>query len=114
MTDHHYKHAPVCPHCDGVMSDAFELDIDEGGSTEVWCGHCGASYFVTKHVTIRFSSRATERGERSAHPFIPLQVTRLFEKYPVEPLSPMLEENSMKDLPPGVTVVVVEEKKENK
>ena len=61
-------HAPVCPHCGHVERDAWEINFDgvlEGDTTHS-CASCGEDYFLSREITVTYSSvriNEAERGE---------------------------------------------------
>ncbi len=53
---------PICPHCGHVERDAWEIDFGGyEGDTETACGSCGRDYFVSRHCSVTYSTRAIER-----------------------------------------------------
>lgn len=54
---------PICPYCNHVERDAWEIDIPGlDGDTEKTCGHCGKDYFLTRRVYVYYITKplATE------------------------------------------------------
>jgi len=47
---------PVCPHCWAEMTDAWDLNLEEGSPMEVECGSCEKTYTVVKHVKVTYST----------------------------------------------------------
>jgi hypothetical protein len=49
---------PVCPHCGGKYSDAWEINFsgDMEGTTEITCGHCDEDFSVTRNVEVTYST----------------------------------------------------------
>lgn len=48
---------PVCPHCGREQPDAWELDLDDGQSTETDCLYCERPFEVACTVAISYSTR---------------------------------------------------------
>ena len=48
---------PVCPSCGEEMSDAWEMDMNDGDCEEVECGHCGKPYEVVCCVSFEYTTR---------------------------------------------------------
>lgn len=59
--EHEYTDELICPFCDGVQSDAWELLND---SEDVHCGHCGKLFFYQRHVEVTYTSRKKSEGRR--------------------------------------------------
>ena len=54
-TDHTKE--PVCPNCGHKEKDAWEINFRGlDGDVEHTCNSCGEEYFLTRHVSIRYSS----------------------------------------------------------
>lgn len=54
---------PVCPHCDNEETEWWEvpkLQTEDGSRSEIECGACGKSYFVSVTHIILFSSAKDE------------------------------------------------------
>lgn len=52
------RDAPVCPHCGHTETDAWELDFGTvvEGDTEMCCASCGKAMFVSRHVTVSYTT----------------------------------------------------------
>jgi transcription elongation factor Elf1 len=50
--------APICPHCGHEETDAWEIDFGPGleGDATASCDSCGEDYFVTREVTVYYST----------------------------------------------------------
>jgi hypothetical protein len=63
--NHEYTDEAVCPHCDQAESDSWEIDLgfamDGEGVTS--CNSCGKDYFLSRHVSISYSSRPLKEGK---------------------------------------------------
>ena len=51
-----WTEAPECPHCGAEYSDPWELDLPDGGKTEVQCEHCEGCFQVEARVTSEYST----------------------------------------------------------
>ena len=58
MTDYDLKFnsSPVCPYCGSEMTDAWELEMDDGDADDVDCGVCCETYAVVCHVQVTYST----------------------------------------------------------
>lgn len=65
MDDLKYFHnpEPVCPHCDAVLRDAWELNFYRDEETEVDCGTCEKPYTINRDITITYSTTPTTKDE---------------------------------------------------
>jgi len=54
---------PVCPHCGREQTAPWELDLDDGQSTETDCPYCEQSFEVLCTVTVRYSTRPVQTEE---------------------------------------------------
>jgi hypothetical protein len=54
-----FSSKPVCPYCGNEEEDAWEIDFGDGleGDTEHDCGSCGETYFVSRSVSIYYSTQ---------------------------------------------------------
>lgn len=54
-----YSDFPVCPYCGHLERDAWEIDFGPGldGNTHTWCGSCGKEYFLSRNVSVSYSSK---------------------------------------------------------
>ena len=50
---------PVCPHCGGVASDAWEIDFGPcgDGETTITCGHCERDYHCERVVDVTYRTK---------------------------------------------------------
>ena len=50
---------PRCPYCGHVERDAWEIDFGPGldGDKLHTCNACDRNYFLSRHVTVSYSSR---------------------------------------------------------
>ena len=57
--DTEFTFEPVCPYCGHKEPDAWEIDFGPGldGDTETQCGSCEKEYFVSRNVTIDYSTK---------------------------------------------------------
>lgn len=49
---------PVCPYCDHIEGNAWELDFGPGleGETEANCASCGERYHIRRMVNVSYST----------------------------------------------------------
>lgn len=51
---------PLCPHCGHWMRDAWELDMDDEQTEQVWCEGCDETYIVRCHVSVTYTTEKFE------------------------------------------------------
>lgn len=54
--DFDYNDQPVCPHCRVAMTDAWELDMDDGEVLETECGSCEKPIRIVAYVSWKYST----------------------------------------------------------
>lgn len=52
-----YQDEVVCPYCFYEATDSYEYFNYGDEDTEVFCGECDKKFFVTRHVSVSYSSR---------------------------------------------------------
>ena len=62
--DHEHTDYAVCPHCGYADHDSWELDLGPGleGDGETSCASCGEDFFVSRNVTVTYSTKAIARA----------------------------------------------------
>lgn len=48
---------PVCPYCNHVYRDAWDLQLDEDETAEIECGKCERQFEIQKLVAITYSTK---------------------------------------------------------
>lgn len=51
------KYQAICPHCDHVNRDSWDLDIGQNEWETVGCPRCGEEYEVIREVMVEYSTR---------------------------------------------------------
>ena len=59
MNDHEWSDRPICPHCSHQFRDTFEWH-EEGQESEEECPVCLYSFWATRHIIERWSTRKKE------------------------------------------------------
>lgn len=62
--DHEYTSKIVCPHCGYAHKDSCEFFDNGGECVESECWSCDKPMVVTRHVSIKYSTRKTQETTR--------------------------------------------------
>ncbi len=53
----------ICPYCNNIDQDSWELQSDEAGfegGGNTWCGSCGKEFYFYRHVKTNYTTKKVE------------------------------------------------------
>lgn len=61
--DHECTHDIVCPHCGHIDRDSWEWNDGAEGDGEHDCGECSVTFYVSRHVSVSYSTSKLKDSE---------------------------------------------------